>query len=228
MALGDVRKTVLQIINAVQRKLALSESAVLTDTAQTKVLIDFLNDTVDEIADLDWPDTLATSTVTAASGVSDYSIVGSSIIVQSIEDIYFGTRTAPLNAVSLSDMRQRQRTNAMGIPTQFSIAGVDANANPLVQVWPRPNGTVAGQTFNILYRLKPPIYTTADAAVVPPFPAKALEYGTLYKALLDESGGAPTDESERYRQLYEQVTRAANNRYKFNTGTTVQFKARAR
>lgn len=226
MALNEIRKTVLEIINEVQRKLALTESVVLTDNAQTKVLLDFLNDTVDEMADMDWPDTLATATVTAASGVSEYS-VQTSAVIKSIEDIYFGTRTAPLNAVSIDDMRQRQRLNTLGQPVQFCINGVDANANPRLQVWPRPDASAAGLTFNVLFYTKPPIYTTSDGATVPPFPAKPLIYGTLNKALLDESGGAPTEQSERYRALYEQTRAQAVNRFKFKTGNEVRFKPRS-
>ena len=46
MAITDIRKTVLQIINEVQRKLGLAPSVSLTANAQNIVMLDYLNDVI--------------------------------------------------------------------------------------------------------------------------------------------------------------------------------------
>jgi len=220
MGLGDIRFTVLQIVNEVQRKLSLTETA-LAANKQSIELVDFLNDVCDDLSDFgNWQETLVSANVSAVSGQRDYTI-NTSANIKNIADMYFTTRTGPIMNITVQDMRVRTRVTSVGTPNQFTVFGTDANGNPVIRVNPIPNSDIG--LFSILYYTRPPTYTTADASLVVPFPGQIVISGVLAKALLNESGGAPTDRYTMTQQEYLEARKEALNRFNGDTGWEVNF-----
>lgn len=222
MSLSDIRLTVLQTVNEVQRKLGLDTTA-LTANKVSKELVDHINDVVDELSDFgNWMECLATAKVTAFTSVRDYTIP-TSAVVKNIGDIYLSNRRGPLNSVDIQTMRILTRTTAMGQPSQFCLFGTDSNGNPTIRVRPTPDSSVNGQMFSILYYTKPSLYTTSDGSVVIPYPSRGVVLGTLARYTLRESGGAPDDKFTMFNNQYQEWRKQALNRFNSDTGWDVSF-----
>lgn len=224
MSIGDLRYTVLQTVNEVQRKLGLSTTSSLNANKVSIELVDHINDVVDDLSDFgNWMETLATAQVTARVSIRDYQL-NTTDVVQNIGDIYISTRRGPLRSVDIDTMRIMTRTTAMGQPSQFCIFGTDSNGNPNIRVRPTPSTSEDGAMFSILYYWKPPRYTVSDGSTVIPFPARIVVLGVLARYTLRESGGAPTQQYQTYFQAYTTGKREALNRYRGDTGWDVSFK----
>ncbi len=222
MGIGDIRYTVLQVVNEVQRKLGL-QSTALTANKLSIQLIDFINDTCNDLADFgDWQETLVTANVVAVSGQTDYSI-STSANVENIKDMYFSQRKGPMRNLSIDDMRVMTRVTITGTPTQYTIIGTDTNGNPNIRVRPRPAALEAGSTFSILYYIRAPLYTTSDTNTVIPYPARIVVLGTLARAVLNESGGAPDQKYTAIQQEYMTARKEALNRFNGDTGWDTSF-----
>jgi len=130
MTTADIRRTVIGVINEVERKLGVDESTFLTDTKFTTVLLDFLNDVIDECNDYgDWPQMFREVLVTASSSVESYKVIVSAN-VKNIYEIHWantagesqpGGQVAPLEVRTIEDMRRLQKTRGFGQPRQFAI-----------------------------------------------------------------------------------------------------------
>lgn len=222
MGIGDIRFTVLQIVNEVQRKLGLTETS-LTANKLAVQLVDFLNDTCDDLSDFgNWQEMLVSSNVTAVSGQVNYSIQ-TSANVKNIGDIFFSRRIGPMRNITIKDMRIMTRVTITGTPTQFTVFGTDSNGNPTIRVRPTPSSNENGGLFSILYYVRPPTYTTADTATLVPFPGQIVVDGVLARALLNESGGAITDHYSKTQQDYLMGRKEALNRFNGDTGWEVNF-----
>lgn len=225
MAISDVRKNVLEIIQEVERKLGITRaSTTLTQTKFTTTLLDFLNDVVDEIADFgDWPQMFQEVTVTAASSVGTYEI-SASAAVQNVYEISWGDDVAPLEVRTVEDIRRLQRLASYGTPRQFAIVDV-SGVNPRFRVYPIPNqsaidaASTNGGVFDCAIYVKPPMYTTADVSAVPAFPSRMLVQGVYAKALAEEAGGEATGQFQAAYAEYIRMRREAYNRLTADTGT---------
>lgn len=224
MAASDLRFTVLQVVNEVQRKLGLSATTNLTQNKVATELVDHINDTVDDLSDFgNWMETLATARVTAQVSVMDY-VIQVSGVVKNIGDIYLEGRSGALRSVNIEDMRILTQTTALGEPSQYCIYGVDASSyQPIIRVRPTPNSSTAGAVFSILYYKKPSQYTTADTSTVIPYPARVVVNGVLARYTLRESGGAQSEMYQIYQQDYTEGRRKALNRFNMDTGWNVSF-----
>lgn len=224
MAITDQRQTVLEIINRVQRKLAINVSTTLTQTKHTTLLLDLLNEVVSELSDFGrWQELLEEVNITAQSSVATYAIAVSAV-VHDIYEIVFDGQIAPLDLRSLEDIRRLQRLGSFGIPRQWGVIGTDpTTGNPRFGVYPTPGANQAGTVFNIAYFVKPRLYQTTDAATVVPFPADVVFQGTYAKALLEDNGGEPTRQFQAAYQEYERMKNDALNRYNSDSGTDVYF-----
>ena len=226
MASTDVRKDALGIVNEVERKLGVGESTNFKTRKLTTVLLDFLNDVLDEVSDAgDWPQMFREVTVTAQSSVGAYEVAVSSQ-VKSIYEIHFGSQVAPLENRKIEDLRRLQRLASYGQPRQFAVTDV-SGANPKFRVYPIPgsNEVTNGDTFDIAYYKKPRLITTAsaDTSVVPAFLSRMLVQGVYAKALAEEAGGEPTNQSNLAFQEYARMRREALNRFTSDTGTDCHF-----
>lgn len=224
MAITDQRQTVLQIINRVQRKLAINQSTTLTQTSHTTLLLDLLNEVVSECTDFGrWQELYQTVNVTAQASVASY-VVEVSAVVHDIFEIVFDDQIAALDVKTLEDIRRLQRMNSFGVPRQWGVMGTDpTTGNPVFGVAPCPSAVEAGQLFNIAYYIKPPLYLTTDAAVLVPLPADVVFQGTYAKALLEDNGGEPTRQFQAAYQEYERMKNDGINRYNADSGTDVYF-----
>lgn len=223
MGMGDIRYTVLEVVNEVQRKLGLSETSTLSQNSLSIQLLDFVNDICSEMSDFgNWQETLVSTNVTAVSGQSDYSI-NTSANIKNIGDIFFSTRTGPLRNVTIRDMRIMTRVTATGTPTQYTVFGTDNNGNPVIRVRPTPVAAEDGEVFSLVYYIRAPLYSISDANAVVPFPGDIVVHGVLAKAILNESGGSPTDHYTKIQQDYLESRKEALNRFNGDTGWDVSF-----
>ncbi len=223
MGIGDIRYTVLQVVNEVQRKLGLNATSSVSTNKQSTELVDFINDVCNDLSDFgNWQEMLVSANITAVSGRPDYSIATSANI-KNIGDIYFSQRRGPLRNVTIDDMRIMTRVTAVGTPTQFTVFGTDSNGNPVIRVRPTPASSEDGGLFSVLYYVRTPLYTIADGASVIPFPARIVVLGTLARAILNESGGSPSDKFTAIYQDYLTARKEALNRFNGDTGWNVSF-----
>lgn len=223
MGLGDIRYTVLQVVNEVQRKLGLDPTSTLSQNKLSTQLVDFVNDVCSDLSDFgNWQECLVSANVTAVSGQSDYGI-STSANIKNIGDIFFSNRTGPLRNVTIRDMRIMTRVTSVGQPTQFTVFGTDPNGNPVIRVRPTPAANEDGQFFSVIYYIRAPLYTTSDDSSVIPFPGDLVVDGVLSQALLNESGGSPTDHYTKVYQSYLEGRKDALNRFNGDTGWNVDF-----
>lgn len=223
MGMGDIRFTVLQVVNEVQRKLGLDPTVSLVANKLSKQMVDFVNDICDDLSDFgNWQETLTSTNVTAVSGQRDYSI-NTSANIKNIGDIYFSTRRGPLRNITVQDMRIFTRTTITGTPTQFTVFGTDSNGNPVLRVRPIPASNEDGELFSVLYYVRPPTYTTNNDNLIIPYPGQVVTQGVLAKAILNESEGAPSDRYTATYQDYLSARKEALNRFNGDTGWDVSF-----
>lgn len=215
----NVRQTVLQIINDVQRKLGFNATTTLTATKQATVLLRFLNETIAECEDAgDWLEMYETHSVTAQSSVAQYT-VDASAQVHHVYEIHWPTIPSPMEPVSISRMRMFSKISSFGTPRHFSLDDVDdSTGQPMFTVFPVPT---TARAFDVGFYEKHPLYDTSDTGETPKFPANVLIQGTYAKALLDENGGEPTRQFEWAYQEYVKLRSEAMNRFTSDTGTDV-------
>lgn len=226
MGIGDIRYTVLQTVNEVQRKLGLTATPTVSTNSLATMLVDFINDVCNELSDFgNWPEMLVSANVTAVAGTRDYTF-STSANIKNIGDIYFLTsasRTGPLTHQTVEDMRILTRSSSTGVPRQFTLLDTDSNGNPRIRINPVPTSAEHGGLFSILRWDRPPRYTTADGALVVPFPARVVVLGVHAKHLLNESQGSPSPKYEQVYNEYLQARKEALNRFKGDTGWNVSF-----
>lgn len=223
MGIGDNRYTVLQVVQEVMRRLGLTAPASLSTNKLSIQMVDFVNDICVQLSDLgEWQEMLVSSNVTAVSGQRDYSII-TSAQVKNIGDLYFSNKTGPLRHVTIRDMRIMTRVTATGQPTQYTIFGTDINGNPTIRVRPTPATSEDGQLFSVVYYIRTPVYTTADANTYIPFPGSVVVDGVLALATLNESGGSPTDHYQQLQEKYTTGRKEALNRFNGDSGWEINF-----
>lgn len=223
MPILDIRYTVLQVVNEVQRKLGLTETSSLASNKLSIQLVDFINDVCSDLSDFgNWQEMLVSANITAVSGQNYYS-VNTSANIKNIGDLYFVPRMGPIRGVTIEEMRILTRTTSVGTPSQFTVFGTDANGNPNIRVRPTPGSNEDGELFSIVYYIRAPKYTVTDGALIIPFPGDLVVSGTIAQAILNESGGTPTDHYTKTQQDYLEARKESLNRFNGDTGWTVSF-----
>ena len=229
MAVTDLRQSVLSIINTVERKMGITPSASLNSTTFTTVLLELLNEVVADLTeDGEWKELYFSTTVTAQSSVADYAVDPSGLVHHIYEVSQSARGVSPLTPVNLSEINLLNRTNSFGVSNQYSIVSANASGQPVMRVFPTPGSSQNGDLFTVVGYLKPPLYTTSDAATVPEFPARLLWMGLHAMALLEENGGEPSREYLMAQRMYEKAKRQELNRFTTDQGPTVQFIPRNR
>ncbi|MGI9405307.1 MAG: hypothetical protein ACR2O4_02955 [Hyphomicrobiaceae bacterium] len=225
MPITDLRQTVLEVVNIVERKMGISPSASLNATPFTQMLLDLLNEVVADLAEDGERKELYFSTiVTAQSSVSDYAVDPAGGLVHHIYEVSQSARgVAPLTPVNLSEINLLNRTNSFGVSNQYHIVSANSSGQPVARVFPTPGANENNDLFTFVGFLKPPLYTTSDGAIVPVFPANVLWRGLHAYALLEENGGEPTREYQMALAMYEKAKQQDLNRFTTDYGPTVQF-----
>jgi hypothetical protein len=223
MAASDIRKSILEIINEVRKKLALNTVTSLTADKEAELQVELLNDVINEVSDYgNWKEMIQEVVVTASSSVADYS-VETSALVKNIFEISFDDTIAPMWLTTLDDILRLNRVRTFSEPRQWSIIGVDVYANPKIRVYPIPGTNQNNKTFKVTYFKKPRMYTTSDVSAVPEFPAAVLVDGLLAAKCLEESGGTPTQQYAMYKNNYEKSLKEAYNRFNADSGSNTFF-----
>lgn len=230
MAIADVNRTAIGIVNEVERKLGIDESSFFTDTKFTTVLLDFLNDTISECNDFGrWPHMFREATVTASASVDRYELAVSAQINNVLEIHWANTAgeaedIAPLQVVNVQDIRRLQKTRNFGVPRQFAIVNV-SGVNPIIRVSPIPGSNENKKTFDVAFHKKQRLFTTAsaDTSAIPLFDSRMLVQGTYAKALLEEAGQEQTPSYQIAYQEYIRMRKEAWNRLTIDTGGDVQI-----
>lgn len=223
--LSDTRKTILEIVNEVRRKMGVPVVTSLTADSMAKSAIDYLNDVMDEISDYgDWQETYQTFTVTAQTSVYEYSFTTSAVI-KNVDEISYEGRIAPLRLVGTEDMRRFRRIGSLGRPHSWALIATDDVGNPKVQVYPCPSSTENGDIIEAQGATKPRQYTTDNASVYPPYPARMIIQGLLSYMLLDETRGTPGLEYKAEYSKFRNMIEETFNRLNGDTGTDSTFVA---
>ena len=222
MATSNVRLSVIGIVNEVQRKLGVDPTTTLTKNKQTTVLLDMLNDTIIECSDFDdWQEMYREVDVTASSSVAAYEI-DASAEVKRVFEIVFDGDAASMEVRNIEDIRRLQRITSFGQPRQFAIVGV-SGVNMLFRPYPVPGSNQNNKTFNVAFYKQPNLLLTTDVSAIPAFPSRVLVAGLYSKALLEETGGAPTTQYQAALAVYVRTRKEAVNRYNADTGTDTYF-----
>ena len=226
MALSALKLTHLEVINEVERLLAVNVSTQLNSSVFTRVLVRLLNEVIDEIADFGtWQELYEEILVTASSSLDEYIIEASGMFIQHIEEISFSTARSALEVRSGEEIRRLLRKPSYGTPRNYAIIGIDASSgNPKFRPYPVPGTNQNNQTFRVVFYRKPNLLdatVTADATSRSVFPANLLIKGLYAKALLEENGNEPTPEWQRVTAEFDRMLREAHNRFNADTGTDI-------
>lgn len=227
MAAEDTKLTVLQVINKVQERLGVNPTPTLIGNKQSKILLQLLNETLDEVSDFgDWQEMYTEVTAQATSGQAVYTLgsAGVTYPIKSIYEIAYDTRPQSLYNVEIEEINQLARASqTFGEPRQFAVKGVDIYKNPSVQVHPRPGGQQNGRPLVIALFRKPRNYAYNSLDEEIEFNGNLIVLGVLYKALIHENGGQNTDQSKQIRELFIHTLQETLNRFNGDTGTFVQL-----
>lgn len=221
MTVTDIRQTVIQVINQVQRLIGVNPTSTLTETKGATLYLRLLNEIVAECADAgNWLELYKTHTVTAQSSVSQYTI-DASALVHHVYEIRWHTDHSPLEVKDIQTINRLLAKPSYGTPRQFALTGVDTTGQPKFSVYQVPT---TARTFTVYFYEKPPLYTTSDSAVVLDLPANLMIAGLHAKVLLEENGGEPTRQWEAAYKNYLSLRGQALNRWNSDTGTDVYFR----
>lgn len=228
MALADTKLTILQVVNEVQRKLSLRATSTTTDTAHARVLVDLLNDVIEECADQgDWVQLRGSQVVSAVSGQAVYNVPvsGTTESIHHIEEVRVSGRSPALEPFfDIGDYRRLNSLSSRGRPNQFTIVGEDSRGNPTIGVWPTPGANEDGLRITVHFYYKPRRYVAGtDDAETLAIPGRILVQGLLAKAILDESGGAPTPQYQAAYAEYERLKKQGLARFTSDTGGVLRI-----
>lgn len=218
MASTEQRKTVLEVVNEVRKLIGLNEATSLTTDKQSRTALTLLNRVVSIISNSgNWHEMLGSAAVTALVSVREYSL-GVNFPIKNIFEISISGRAQALDPIDLSDYMRFQRGGGVGLPSFFTIKGVDQQTNPKFAVHPQPSSAETGNFFGVLYYKKPPMYLTSDADTEIPFAANLVITGLYGAVLIEESGGTLSKESlMEYRDFADQLQEELN-RYNADSG----------
>ena len=176
------RVTVIGAINEVRQKSKIPAASTIDADSDSLIKLKYLNDVVSELGDYaNWQEQYREYIVSAQTSVRDYAVSG--VAVQNIHEVAYSERTAALRRETLDNMRQLQRLRMTGQPNHWTVKGVTSEGGPIITLDRWPTSQETGY-FNIGYYAKVSAYTTADASVSIPFPARVVVQGLLCKTIL--------------------------------------------
>lgn len=223
---GAVYFPVIDIVNEVRKLLQYNTVTRLDADKYCDVHLRLLNQIVDEISNYgDWPELYATCTVLAQSSVVDYCLCSAvnpvTDPIQRIYEVAFEGQRQPLYFISLQEfnMQNRGRGGSTGQPKMYTIRGTDQYGNPRFSVFSQPGTQQSnqGQGFNITYYQKVGTYDKTTADQVVPWPANMVIVGLYATALVEESGGVQTKESQDAYATFKSLLERSQQRHTTDT-----------
>ena len=185
--------TYLELVNAVLRRLRITEVGSVNETAYSAMVGDFVNDSKSMVEDAhDWSALRTTLTVTTSEDIFNYALTGSQNNIKMLDVIndtsnnFMTYRPSTwMNNVFLNE------TPTTGSPTYYSFNGVDSNGDTLVDIYPIPDAVFALR-FNCILR-NPDLVEDTDQLVIPSRPV-AQAAVALAARERGETGGTSTAE----------------------------------
>jgi len=162
--------TYLELVNAVLRRLRITEVGSVNETTYSAMVGDFVNDSKSMVEDAhDWSALRTTLTVTTSEDIFNYALTGSQNNIKMLDVIndtsnnFMTYRPSTwMNNVFLNE------TPTTGSPTYYSFNGVDSNGDTLVDIYPIPDAVFALR-FNCILR-NPDLVEDTDQLVIPSRP----------------------------------------------------------
>ena len=185
--------TYLELVNAVLRRLRITELGSVNETAYSAMIGDFVNDSKSMVEDAhDWSALRTTLTVTTSEDIFNYALTGSQNNIKMLDVIndtsnnFMTYRPSTwMNNVFLNE------TPATGSPMYYSFNGVDSNGDTLVDIYPIPNAVFALR-FNCILR-NPDLSADTDQLVIPSRPVVQAAVALAARER-GETGGTSTAE----------------------------------
>lgn len=179
--------TLLQIVNAVLRRLREDEVTTVTQSDYARLIVDFVNQAKREVEDAwNWTQLRTTVTVTTASGTQTYTMTGAGDRFR-ILNAFNSTNKSEMRQVTQHyiDLQNNIGTTQNESPIFYNIRGV-SGGDPIVYLWPVPN---AVETLN--FQMVVPQDDLSDDADVLSIPSWPVLLGAYAKAVSErgEDGG---------------------------------------
>jgi len=226
------RMTVLELINETARRMNLRQVTTTDANSWSRNMVGHLNDVCSDLADFaTWEELMASATFAMVCGQSTYQVAttasNSAAFQQilSIEEVHLSGRVPPLEPIaSRNEFRMLIRTNSIGTPSRFIPMDLDGEGNQTVGLFPRPGASWAGVAAHVHYQALPPrLEVSTDDAVRVPFPGRVVLAGLIAAAILDEAGGAETEQWRAANARYLAARKNASGRRLAKTGDYTRF-----
>jgi hypothetical protein len=185
--------TYLELVNAVLRRLRVDQVTSVAETDYSLLIGDFINDakTSVEVA-WDWSALRTTLVINTTNAVSNYTLLNSNNNVK-VFDVINDTANAFMKYRPSDWMRNAFLNNepATGVPFYYTLNGLNASGDTLVDVYPIPDGPYA-LNFNVILR-NPELVLDTDSLLIPSKPIIHLALALAARER-GETGGTTTPE----------------------------------
>lgn len=206
--------TYLELVNAVLRRVRETEVSTVSQTAYSKLIGDFVNETKREVEDAwDWNALRTTLTADTTADLFNYVMVGSGYRFK-VLNVLNDTSNWFMKSASgrwmdeqflLGDAVQK------GPPQYYNFNGQDSNGDTQVDIYPVPDGVYAIR-FNVVLP-QTDLVNDSDALSIPSDP---VIQGAVLKAIIErgEDGGRGSElQAEAYRKSVGNAIAIEANRY---------------
>lgn len=193
--------TYLELVNSILRRVREQEVVSVSQSAYSKLIGDFINETKRAVEDAwEWNVLRQTVTVTTEAGVSSYSLSGAGPKTKILE-AYDSTSEGFIKNMTKHYANEQLRVLAnpsTGAPYYYSTNGIDASGNIKVDIVPVPDG-VYTLSFDCIIPQADLVNDTDEILVS----SDVVLQGALVKTIIErgEDGGRGSDlQIESYRK----------------------------
>ena len=185
--------TYLEAVNAVLRRLRVTEVGSVTETSYSALIGDFINDSKSRIEESwDWSALRTTLTVTTAADTFNYALTDSQNSIKTINVINdTSNQFMRYQTSTWMDNAYLNLTPLTGSPFYYNFNGTDTSGDTLVDLYPIPDG-VYSLRFNCVLRTAD-LVEDSDQILVP---SRPIIHAALALAARErgETGGTSTAE----------------------------------
>ena len=179
--------TYLELVNAVLRRLRVSETGFVSDSDYTKLIGDLVNQAKREVEDAypRWSALETESTVTVLTGVTSYRLIGfgQRPKIRKVNDVTSRSRVLAQNWDRFTD--NVDFGTATGAPMQWRINGVD-NGDVVLEIYPTP---AQSYTLKVYANVpQPDLKDDATTILVPYWPVQLGAYALAVAERGDDRG----------------------------------------
>lgn len=206
--------TYLELVNAVLRRVRETEVSTVSQTAYSKLIGDYINETKREVEDTwDWNALRTTLTANTTADVFNYVLVGSGyrfrvLDVMNDTDNWF---MKPASNKWLNEQFLLGSSVQTGSPTHYGFNGQDSNGDTQVDIFPIPDKVYALR-FNVVL----PQEDLSNDSDILTIPSDPVIQGAVLKAIIErgEDGGRGSElQAEAYRKSVGNAVAIEANRF---------------